>query len=347
MAAHEQSRDPISVSVSVLKQMLLYLASLNIDADSFLRSTGIDPQIVKSPDGYMAFDTYLHIEEEAARCANDPYFGLHMGQYAEPGSWSILGYLMMNCANLGEAFEKSSRYQRIVGNLISGRASLKFNKIRVVLETPSYAPKMSRHCFESALSSSVRIMRTLTGKQIGPRLVTFSYPEPVSTDEYVRIFGCPVLFDQKETSMTLDFELLRTPVLLPNLELQAYFEDYAQNILTEMENKEATTQRVTKIILARLDDEDLTINKVAKEMAVSVRTLQKRLKDEGVVFSDLLMDIRKRLAKKYLHERYSVEDITYLLGYSEPSVFRKAFKKWSGITPREFRERSFSGMSGM
>jgi len=102
---------------------------------------------------------------------------------------------------------------------------------------------------------------------------------------------------------------------------------------------------VTKIILARLDDEKLSIDKVAKEMSVSVRTLQNHLESEGVVFSELLRDIRERLAKRYLHENYSVEQITYLLGFSEPSVFRKAFKKWAGVTPREFRERSFSTMN--
>jgi AraC-like DNA-binding protein len=83
---------------------------------------------------------------------------------------------------------------------------------------------------------------------------------------------------------------------------------------------------------------------VAKEMSVSVRTLQNRLESEGVVFSDLLRDIREKLAKKYLHENYTVEQITYLLGFSEPSVFRKAFKKWAGVTPREYREQSLSAI---
>jgi AraC-like DNA-binding protein len=95
---------------------------------------------------------------------------------------------------------------------------------------------------------------------------------------------------------------------------------------------------VTRILLENLDNENLSIKQVAKEMSVSVRTLQNRLKDEGVVFSDLLTDIRRQLAQKYLQENYSVEEITYLLGFSEPSVFRKAFKRWSGITPRQYRE---------
>jgi len=101
---------------------------------------------------------------------------------------------------------------------------------------------------------------------------------------------------------------------------------------------------VTKILLSQLDDENLSIKKVAREMSISVRTLQNRLKAKGVVFSDLLQEVRDKLAKKYLRENYSAEDISYLLGISETRVFRKAFKKWSGITPTQYRQSSVSAI---
>lgn len=327
----------IHVTVTILKQMFLYLASLNIDTDALLNSLDIPPESVKMPDGYIPFETYLRIEAAAAELTQDPYFGLHMGEHAEPGSWSILGYLMMNCKTLGEAFEKSGRYSRIIGNLIKGEAQFRFNKIRVISTVPPHAPKMPRYCFESAFASGVRMMRTLTGLELNPLEVTFIYPEPESTAEYERFFRCPVLFDHKYNSMSIETKLLNTPILLPNPELLEYFENYAQQFIAEMDRQDAYTQAVTRIILEKLDTENLTIKQVAKEMSVSVRTLQNRLKGEGVVFSDLLQDIRRQLAKKYLQEDYSVEEITYLLGFSEPSVFHKAFKRWEGITPKQFR----------
>jgi AraC-like DNA-binding protein len=200
---------------------------------------------------------------------------------------------------------------------------------------------MSRHCFEATFSSSVRMMRSLTGADISPLEVTFVYPEPASTSEYERIFRCPVRFGQKNNSITMDIRVVNTPILMANPGLLEYFEKYARDFLAEMDRKDEHTRAVTKIILSNLDDETLSINKVAREMAVSVRTLQKRLEEEGVVFSDLYKDIRQRLAQKYLRENYTVEQITYLLGFSEPSVFRKAFKKWSGVTPREYRESAY------
>ncbi|MBI5954600.1 MAG: AraC family transcriptional regulator [Chloroflexi bacterium] len=336
------SPEPITVSVTLLSQMFLYLKSLNVDVDAFLRSLGINPVMVKSPDEYIPVDTYLRIQDSAAEYINDPYFGLHMGEFAEAGSWSILGYVMMNCKTLGEAFEKSGKYSRVIGNMIEGRAKLGLKKVRMILFTPPHVPKMSRHCYESTLASSVRMMRLLSGVQVNPLEVTFIYPEPQSTAEYERIFCCPLKFDQKETSMTLGWSIGNLPVRMANPSLLEHFEKYAQDFIAQMERNDEHTRTVTKIILSRLDDEDLSIQKVAKEMSVSVRTLQNHLEAEGVIFSDLLRDIREKLAKKYLHENYTVEQITYLLGFSEPSVFRKAFKKWSGVTPREYRENYFS-----
>jgi AraC-like DNA-binding protein len=325
--------------------MFSYLDSLQVDRDAFLRSLDVDAAILNGPDAYIPIATYLQIQEGAAVYTHDPYFGLHMGEFAEAGSWSILGYLMMNCETLVQAFEKSARYQRIIGNLIEGNATLRFNKIKVTLSTPPHAPNMSRHCFESTIASTVRLMRTLTGQEISPLQVNFIYPEPDSTAEYERIFRCPVLFGQKENGFTLDFKVIFTPILYANPDLLEHFENYAQEFLTEMERQSEVASTVMKILLSNLDDEDLSIRKVAREMSISVRTLQNRLKAEGVVFSDLLQEVREKLAKKYLRENYSVADITYLLGFSEPSVFRKAFKKWAGVTPAQYRESPLSAGS--
>jgi AraC-like DNA-binding protein len=330
--------EPIIVSATVLAQMFLYLDSLQVDINAFLRSLDIEPQTVRSPDAYLPVETYLRIQDAAAEYVHDPYFGLHMGEFAQPGSWSILGYLMMNCKTLGEAFEKTGRYQRIIGNLITARAELGLGKVRLIYFTPPRAPQMSRHCFDSTFASSVRLARTLSGLPLDPLEVTFIYPEPESRAEYERIFHCPVRFGQRDNSMTLDPSLGNLPVRMANPALLAHFEQYAQDFIAQMEKGDSAAQAVTRIILARLDDPSLSIEKVAREMAVSVRTLQKRLEAEGVVFSDLLRDIRRRLAEKYLRENYSVEQITYLLGFSEPSVFRKSFKKWLGVTPGEYRQ---------
>jgi len=336
------NRSPFNVSVTVLSQLVRYLSFLKVDTDKLFWSVGVDPVILKSPDARIAVETYIAIEDEAARVTGDPYFGLHMGEFYEIGSWSILGYMMMNCRTLGEAFEKSARYSNIIGNLIQASGHLGYKKIKVVLSTPKNAPYISRHCFEATFSSIVRMIRTLTGQKLHPLQVGFAFPPPASITEYKRIFCSPVWFEQKHNYITFDSNIGNIPVLLPNPGLLEHFENYARDFLSEIEGLNSTTRTVIKLILERLDKKTLTIGSIAREMSLSVRTLQNRLKSEGRVFSELLEETRERLAKKYLREKYTVEDITYLLGFAEPSVFRKAFKKWSGSTPKEYREISLA-----
>ena len=329
---------PIEVSVSVLSQLVRYLSFLKVDIDRLFRSVGVDPAILKSPDSRIELEKYIAIEDEAARVTGDLCFGLHMGEFAEAGSWSILGFMMMNCRTLGEAFEKSGRYSNIIGNLIRGNVHIRYKKIIVVLSTPKHAPVLSRHCFESTFSSIIRISRNLTGRQINPLEVGFTYPAPESAAEYRRVFCSPVLFGQKCNYIILNSNIGSIPVLAPNASLLEHFENYAMDFLSGIEDAGNISSAVIKQILLRMDSKTLTISSIAKEMSISVRTLQNRLKSEGKAFSELLQETREQLAKKYLFENNTVEDITYLLGFAEPSVFRKAFKKWTGHTPKEYRE---------
>lgn len=332
----------ITVSVSVLTQLVRYLDHLGTDRSGIFRSAGVDPKILERPDSRISLESYMAVEEEAARVTADPCFGLHMGEFAEPGSWSILGFMMMNCRTLGEAAEKVARYQRIIGNMITVTAQQGIGKAKLIHSAPKYLMPISRHCFESAMSSSIRIMRLLSGKEIDPLEVGFIYDAPESLKEYNRIFRCPVLFRQKHNYMTVAMNIGNTPVILPNPNLLAHFEKYAEQFLEQLEEENTTTGRVIKTILPRLDSRKLTIGMVAKELAMSVRTLQNRLQEEGKVFSELLRETREQLAKRCLQENYTVEDITYMVGFSDPSVFRKAFKKWTGTTPREYRQRVYS-----
>ncbi len=330
--------EPITISVTLLSQLFRYLEALKVDSDAFLRSLGYDPAPFRSPDARIPVETYLRIQDMAADYTADPCFGLHMGEYAEAGSWSILGYVMMNCKTLGEASEKAGRYSRIIGNMIETKTEIGLGKVKVIFDTPPNVPAQSRHCYESTLSSSVRMMRILTGRDVSPLEVTFIYPEPRRRDEYERVFRCPVHFGRRQTSMSLAWDLGNIPIPLAYPALLARFEQFAQDAMADIARQNEHTRAVTRLILSRLDDDGLSIDKVARAMAVSVRTLQNRLASEGAVFSDLHRDIRHRMARQYLRDRYSVEQITYLLGFSEPSAFSKAFKKWSGMTPREYRE---------
>jgi AraC-like DNA-binding protein len=339
---------PITLSVSVLTQMVRYLEHLRIDTASVFRAAGVEPDLLERPDARMAVEAYMALEEEAARASGDPCFGLHMGGFHDAGHWSALGYMMMNCRTLGEAFEKGRRYSAIIGNLISGTAHIGLRKVRLIFHAHPQAPAPSRHCVECVISSSVSLARRLAGRRLSPLAVGLAYPPPVSPDEYRRMLGCLVLFDQKHTHVDWDLRLADLPVVAPNPALLERFEAYAKECLADLEVNE-TTRAVTKHVLAGLDSRRLSIRSVARDLHVSVRTLQGRLEAEGITFSELLEHLRERMAKRELRANTTVEDIAYMLGYAEASAFRKAFKRWTDLTPAEYRKsvRAAPGISVM
>ncbi|MGI6086066.1 MAG: AraC family transcriptional regulator [Acetivibrionales bacterium] len=338
MAGKPLTEHKYTVSGGILSQVLRYLASRNINVDEFMRSVGLDSGIFANPDERIPVEKYVLVEETASKVTNDPCFGLHMGQFTEAGNWSILGYMMMNCRTVLEAFHKFSRYSSVIGNLIKGEISIEPDHMIIKLTEPIDAPRISEHCYEGYFSSLINLARNLSGKNICPVEVALVSYKPEFIEEYIKVFGQDVRFNRNGNYMVMDIRTANTAALLPNKSLLAYFEDYAREFLEEIESINSFTYKTKKLILSYMDSENLTEKRIAQELSISGRTLQAKLRNEGTDFNTLLRQTRQQLAQKYLRENYSIEDITYLLGFSEPSAFRRAFKKWFGVTAKEYKD---------
>jgi AraC-like DNA-binding protein len=327
-----------TVSVGILQQILRYLASRNVGMDEFMKAVKLEPSILNNPDKRITVEKYVMIEETASKVTNDPCFGLHMGQFAETGNWSILGYMMMNCRTVLDAFHIFSRYSSVIGNLIKGKITVEKDYIIIKLIAPIDAPKISKHCYEGYFSSLISLARNISGENIYPIEVALEAFNPELIEEYRKVFGLDVRFGQNGNYMLMSIQAANTSILFPNENLLSCFESYAMEFLDEIETTNNFTYRTKKMILSYITTENLTVKRIAQELFVSGRTLQANLRKEGTEFNILLRQTREQLAKKYLCANYSVEDITCLLGFSEPSVFRRAFKKWVGMTVKEYRE---------
>ena len=328
----------IDITVGVLCQLKNYLERIGLDFGTVLRAAGAEPGVLDDPDGRIAIETYLDIEDEAARISGDDCLGLHMGEYFEPGNWSVAGYYMSRCATLGEVFVKGGRYARIVGNLISAKGWIIPGAIRMRLRIPRWAPPMSRHCFEATLSSSICMARRLTGRSLAPLIVRLPGEEPAEDSEYLRVFRCPVQFGSKHPGMDVPLSIVSVPLLAPDPETAARFETWAEERLARLPPLRLASERAIRLMLERLDDPSLSARAIAREMGLSLRSLQAELAAEGTDFGSLLHGARESLARDYLRSGLSVEDITCLLGFSDVSVFRRAFKKWTGFTPMGYRK---------
>lgn len=326
-----------SISVSLLRQLFKYCIRLDINPWKITDSFGIDQHIFEDPDARIPVEYYIAIEKAAIELSGDSCFGLHMGEYSESENWGVLGYMLKNSRTLGDAMAIAGKYSKIVGNLLQGSVRMGRKTFTIIMHAPNRVQDVPRHCFESAFASLVIMMRTITGKKINPVEVGFTFSKPDSVDEYKRIFQAPVFFGRKNMYITLELNLSSVPVLFPNKQLLAYFRRYADSLLSEYEGNSGFVREVSRLITERINDADFSLKLIASELAMSQRTLQKKLTAEGKDFSSLLKSLRHKMADLYLNEDYTVEEITCLLGYRDTSAFRKAYKKWSGLTPREYR----------
>jgi AraC-like DNA-binding protein len=323
-----------------LSYLVRYLAFRQVDIERFFGLLDMDPALAESSDTRVPFQTYMTIMDQASVFLSDTNFGLHMGEYLAPAHYGIIGYIMMNCRNIRESYERIDRYMKIIGSPLTRKVQLGLGSAKIMYIIPKNTPRISYHYFEYVLANAITMVRQLTGRDIKFREIGFAHPAPPSTTEHNRIFRSPVKFSRKYNYFISDLLINTLPVVQPNTQLLDNFENFAKEYLAEIEGENRTTSAVIKYILAHLDKKKPDLSLVAREMSMSVRSLQKRLKSEGVIFRQLLEQTRKNLAERYLHDDFSIDEIAYLLGYSEASVFCKAFKKWSGYTPGEYRSMS-------
>jgi AraC-like DNA-binding protein len=168
--------------------------------------------------------------------------------------------------------------------------------------------------------------------------VHFSHPRPADISEHERVFECPVQFGATACQLVIARDVWDTPRAGTNPVLFEVLESHARMLLDQLPQEPDTVSRVRQAIEGELRGGSPKLETVARHLAMSPRTLQRRLKDEGVVFNDLLDHLRFRAAKDYLTQRdIAGSEVAYLLGFAEPSSFNHAFKRWSGQTPTEYR----------
>lgn len=327
-----------SLSVASVNLILYAVRQQGLDPDDLARSVGIDPAQLRNPDERLSIRTMQALWRETVTRTGDPSIALRVGELVNPLAFGVLAYVMMHCPTLGRAFEKLCQYQDIVcaGIRTHGQLSGSWYTLSLRITSPDII--QPEYALNSELSIYLSAIRALTGQPLVADEVRFIYPRPADTREHERVFGpARVLFDAPDTAMVFDAALLDMPILNASPCLFTLFEQHANDLLRRLQTP-ALTERVRTEIVSLMKGEEPALATIADRLAMGVRTLQLHLKDEGTTYQQLLADVRRDLAIKHLREpNFSTTDIAYLLGFAEPSVFFRSFKKWTGQTPGAYR----------
>jgi AraC-like DNA-binding protein len=282
----------------------------------------------------------------AEAVSGDSDIGLHLCPHLPLYRGEVLEYLMFSSPTFGEGILRALKYIRLVSDALSVRLIRDDQGVRIgVIGSQLEAPQL-RHTEICVVYELIQFARSVTESRFAPLRVKLRCSRRSPQQDYERVFGCAVEFDGAESEVWFDPAMLdyRSPRWDPDL-LKLH-EELAQKRLSDLHRRDLV-ERIRKVLSQRLELESCDLDDVAREVGLAPRRLRFELARAGTSFSQIVTDFRYALARKLLaRTEEPIDNIVYLTGFSEPSTFYRAFKRWSGTTPVQYRESHRSPPAG-
>jgi AraC-like DNA-binding protein len=325
-----------TVLAVTLAPMQEALQGYGVDFVALAHRAGIDPDLLSHPHARYPASRIRSLWLLAAEASGDPIFGLRVGRLARPGMFHALGLGIVSSQSVLAALQRIERYSSIMST--NGRFVLVQRGGLVSLEArPTEVSLMpTSHTLDALVVALCRLLVLCGGPSAVPVKVLLPHQPAAPVDAYCEAVGCPVEFGAANVAIVFDAQVVAHPVFSGNPELAAeadrmsarYIEDFAPD---------SVAARVRALLLKAMPSGDLDQDGVARSLHQSTSTLQRRLRAEGTSFQRLLDATRREQALQYLKEgHHSLADITFLLGFSDQSNFTRAFRRWTGKTPRQY-----------
>jgi len=286
--------------------------------------------------------------DAAIRLCHDPAFALHFGASVKTEDLSVVLSLVGAAPTIQEAAVRMNRHRSLVldDGLPSGKPPVKFvtSSEGVWVQFDFGAFHADSHWIEASMAWVVcetrRMLDTHHGALRFLKAVQFTFDEPNYRAEYNRVFGVPVMFGAEHNALlvTRDFPYLSMPPSNP--EVSRILREHVDKLEDRLKASRTTRMRVETVLLSYLRESDAAIKTVSTKLGISRQTLARRLAEEHTTFEKVKDQLRHELAVQYLAEKkLSVSETTYLLGFSDPAAFSRAFKRWTGASPRNSRNK--------
>jgi AraC-like DNA-binding protein len=338
-----------TIAAGFVKPFLDFAVSRGIDRGELASRAQIRTLAISEPDQRVTFASYMTLMESAIEMCGEPALALHFGEAVRLQDISILG-LVGHCETAEQAREQANRFARLAVDDGNGVGSHAVEFVRdgdnVWLNFTGRLYKEHRLFTESSLARAVCDGRAFAAMHRdkpwpAPKAVSFTHDEPGYRAEYDRIFRMPLHFGSDMNAILFGEEILSVHVAPPNEYVSRLVKQQAETLLKDLDNTSSTRAQVEKLLLPVLRTGEASVEVVARKLGVSRQTLFRKLREEGVTFERVLDELRQKLAVTYLRtEKMSVNETAYLLGFSDPAAFSRAFKRWTGSSPRTLRNAS-------
>lgn len=268
----------------------------------------------------------------------DPFLGFHLAQTCELRELGLLYYVAASSRTLGEGWRRGARYTSVVNEGLS-LSYAEGHEVTLTFDYVAVPRHIDRHQIEFSMTAMVRLCRKLTGRGLAPTRVAFTHRRNEDPSELSAFFGCDVEFGAAADQAVFDPTFRELPIVSADSHLYELLVGYGEEVLARRQmNQGSFRSQVENTIVPLLPHGKARAGEIAAMLGVSQRTFARRLAAEQATFSDVLEELRGDLARQYLvDEGLTISQIAWLLGYQEISAFTHAFKRWTGMTPREAR----------
>ncbi len=322
----------------LMRMMNGAMQSMDVDVLSIYRKCGVTDAHLEDSQLRTPHDANVIFWNAAEEVTSDVNVGLHFGENMPVFKGQVLEYLFLSSPSFGEGLKRALNYQRLLSDAAIAHLEVRGDEACLVADTREDAVRNLRHFNECVSVGLIQFFKYVTEDDFQATKVTFRFPEPCDTSEHKRIFGCPVLFNEQDNSIYFDAKLLDRSSLHAESELLELHEQLANKHVAKLERQDVVVQ-VNKIIAELLETGTVNLEVVAERMDIKPRSLRSKLTDANTNFNQLYSDYRCHLAKRLLVcTEESIDEIVYLTGFSEPSTFYRAFKRWTDTTPVEYRK---------
>jgi len=313
------------------------LQDAGIDARVVFSKVGLDPAKLGDGNARYKIEDMQNLWQAAVEYTNDPCFGVETGKRWNSTTFHALGFAWLASASLIDAFGRMERYSRLVNDAIStdlDRAGTNYQFIIKVSESPELVHPAG---IDAAMAAIIQMCRMLIGDSFTPIEVHIKGARTVSAVCLETFIHAPVIYDKEDYMLLIDRHDMERALATANTELIRANEMVALQYLAKLDRSNVSMQVKTKII-ELLPSGQAREEDVAAALNISLRTMQRKLREQGESFARLLSTMKKEMAENYIQDsQLSINEIAYLLGFSDQANFTRAFRRWNGSTPSEYR----------
>lgn len=310
------------------------------DRSLLLALSQISADDLADADNRIPFANYIALMRAGIALSGDPALALHFGERTNFGEFSIVGLIADASKTMGHALVQLNRYGRLVIELDTGSQDrlqpVRSNGQAWLVDTrtdPNSFPELTESTF-ARIACHARQFGTDDKPFV--RAVHVTHAEPAHRAEYNRIFRVPIAFNADRNALLIDDDWTNRKVARTTRYAFGVLSEHAKALLEKLETAKTTRGQVESLLIPILHTGEPNIERTAEKMGLSRKTLYRKLKAEGVTYEKLLDELRHKMALHYLNgKKVSVNETAYLVGFSDPSTFSRAFRRWTGVSPRK------------